>query len=98
MVELIGEFVLKLWCNVWACKLNVNWVVDDEIASLNHVHMYALCFAQKLMTWDVVVDELWWTHDWLLLLLLRDVVVDELLMNLWLVVVVEWWWDHDYMM
>jgi len=47
-----------LWCNVWVCEFDVDWVVDDEITCPRCVYMYTLCFHSKLMKYNVVVDEL----------------------------------------
>ena len=85
-----------LWCNVWVCKLNVNWVVDDEIASLNHVHMYALCFAQKLIV-VVVVERCccWWIIDEFMIGCCCWMMVRSWLYD---VVVVVLWCSHQFML
>ena len=58
------KFVLMLWCKVWVCEFDVDWVVDDEITRSRCVYMYTLCFHSKLMKYNVVVDELW-MNSWL---------------------------------
>jgi len=60
------KFVLMLWCNVWVCEFDVDWVIDDEITCSRCVYMYTLCFHSKLMKYNVVVDELL-MNSWLVI-------------------------------
>ena len=83
------KFVIMLWCNVWVCDFDVDWVVDGEITCSRCVYMYTLCFHSKLMKYNVVVDELlmnswlvvavivmrccWWLMPWVIIIIELEV-------------------------
>jgi len=58
------KFVLRFWCDVWVCEIDVKWFIDDEITCSKHAHDYTLHFSLKMGVVVVVVDgscEIIWT-------------------------------------
>ena len=58
------KFVLRFWCDVWVCEIDVKWFIDDEITCSKHAHDYTLHFSLKMGVVVVVVDgscEIMWT-------------------------------------
>jgi len=55
IMNLIDEFVLVFWCDVWVFEFVDNQVVDDEITCSIYVYMYNLLILLKLVLISVVV-------------------------------------------
>jgi len=83
------KFVLRFWCDVWVCEVDVKWIVDDEITCSQHAYVYTLHFHLKWMRYDVVVDGLLWNHVncccccWEMLLLMIGTLGDHNHWYLW---------------